>query len=95
MGGLGILLVVSRLEIIFNCNCMPQFRLKDTMCALTLRGGKRVMTKLPAGALLDPRPSRAALTGMVDVMSEQQIYSVFEWDLAHKAERVMSSMGSE
>src|SRR6266446_6012586 len=34
------------------------------------------------------------ITGMIRVLCEQQVYSVFEWDLAHKAERVLGSAGN-
>ena len=70
---------------------MPQYRVKDAMCALELRGNEQVVTQLPAGIVLEPQPTRTGIVGMVRVLSGEQIYSVFEWDLAHKADVVLST----
>jgi len=61
------------------------------MCALELRGNKQVVTQLPPGIVLEPQPTRTGIAGMVRVLSGEQIYSVFEWDLDHKADIVLSS----
>ena len=68
---------------------MPQYRVKDPMCALLHQGEKQVVTHLPAGVVLEPQLTRRGIKGMIEVLCGEQAYSVFEWDLAHKAERVL------
>lgn len=60
---------------------MQRFSLPRSICALVIQDGKRVTKTLAAGQLVTLIPGQITIEGLVDVVCDEQVYSVFEEDL--------------
>ena len=72
---------MKRVEQIDYHSGMQRFKLPKPICAVVIQDGKRIAKSLSAGSFVMLVPDHVTVQGLVDVVCDGELHSVFEQDL--------------